>query len=493
MQNRQQLVALPILIACVLLLAFSPKSSADTYTFEMTKEVAESPAKKLNLGSLQANSFGAAEVVSQNAEPKWLAPEKSTMTIRLGPEALAINSKDYNRIYDFKNKKIYDINNAAKSYYVHSLYADLAFRRAELNNRLFLYDMMHKAFKGKKQSNFFDKFFSEEMFAMKLPDKGSDYEVTKVKEGKAEIYKYNNLTVSSFIPGNAPLVGDKRRQFSLFLMYVSRLHPDIREDIEKAGKIPDKLMWYLDNQPVSKERVSLLLKNVSPGDYKAAPPEGFKEEHDSRSPLFPLYARIQELGGKPSPDLKQQTLDYYNAAVEKKNYFDALLSITEYGLQTGDNLGEQMSAIRDQIRADSNCQKFMAGLSPPEVEKQSTAALAALDSIDRKSSAKSYLIDIFRANLIIAMMDNGMADIKTTHEADPVKAFLKVLMANPFIGGVYHDLGKFFDASYRQPYAWESYDLARRFYPNHPFMEEIKEKEQEISNALPQFFSGDKI
>ncbi|MBX9723264.1 MAG: hypothetical protein K2X81_17810, partial [Candidatus Obscuribacterales bacterium] len=178
MRNRQQLVALPILIACFFVIVFSQRAFADTYTFEMTKELAESPAKKLNLASLQANSFGAAEVVSQNAEPKWLAPEKSTMTIRLGPEALSINSKDYNRIYDFKNKKIYDINSSNKTYFIHSLYADLAFRRAELNNRLFLYDMMHKAFKGKKQSNFFDKFFSEEMFAMKLPDKGSDYEVS---------------------------------------------------------------------------------------------------------------------------------------------------------------------------------------------------------------------------------------------------------------------------------------------------------------------------
>lgn len=472
---------------------FCPASNADTYEFELTRELAEAPSRKIDFKGLQKQPIGPGEIVKRDAQPKWKAPEKSTVIVKTGPNSLSILGKDYCRIMDFKSKKLWDLNTTKKTYYSQSLYADLAFRKAELNNRIFLHAMLGSALKGKLPADVFDPFFSEEMFSMQLADKNSGYRLSKTKTGPVTSYKYKEAVVTSFTPNTAPLSGEKLRQFSRFLIYGTYLHPLIRVDIEKTGKCIQKLSCFLDNQPVLKERSTLSLKKVTPGEYSAAVPEGFVLDSDPRNPLSSVYARIKELGGKPPADLKQLTLDYYKKAVENKNYLDALLCLTEYGLQTGENLGEEMKEIRDQLKDDPDCQKLVAGLATPANEQQAMLYLGSLDMIDRSKSAKSYLIDVFRANIIINMSDHGMKDVKTSQESDPRKAFIKVLEQNPFIAGVYHDLGKYLESCYMQSYAWECYDLARKFYPKHPFMEEISEKEQDLAHSFPQFFSGDKL
>ncbi|MBX9690651.1 MAG: hypothetical protein K2X27_28305 [Candidatus Obscuribacterales bacterium] len=286
---------------------------------------------------------------------------------------------------------------------------------------------------------------------------------------------------------------EKERQLSLFLIYGTRLHPDIRLDIERSSRHPQKLFVYHENPPMNKEKITLTLKSMQNGDYNAIPPADYKAQPDSRGPLATVYKSIAEHGGKPPDDLKEQTLAYYKAAVEKKNYFDAVLAITEYGLQTGENIGAEMAAIKNGIAEDPDCQKFVAGVQSPQNEKAASIALGALDMIDRSKSPKSYLIDIFRANLLITMADNGLRDPKTSQESDPAKAFIKVLEQNPFIAGVYNDLGNYYESAYMHGLAWDSYELARRFYPRHPFLTAINEKEQELAKAFPQFIKGDKL
>lgn len=493
MRRRYYFIAMSTLLASTVAAAVQP-GSADTYEFELYKERARTATKKVDLASLsKASTLGRKpSLVLKNASSVWNAPQKSNLTVRTGQEALSLLSNEYNRIYDFKNMKIYDLNTAAKTYCEHSLYADLAFRKAKLESQLSLRQMLGK-FQGKRTHSLVANFFSEEQFELSLPGKSSDYNLQKSKDGAADIYKFNSVVVTSFTPGNQTIDGDKLRQFSRFLIYGTHLHPQIREDIERSGKLPQKLICYVDNHPVSEERTTFVLKKVTPGDFKALIPSGYTRTIDPRSPLSPIYPRIKELGGSPPADLQEQTLNYYQKALENKNYLDALLALSEYGLQTGENLKSEMLAIKDKIKDDSDCQKLISGLQAPENEKQAMISLGALDTIDRNKSSKSYLIDIFRANLIVAMNDHGINNLATKQDDDPGNTFVKALKHNPFIAGVYHDLGDYLESSYRQAYAWECYDLAHKFYPQHPFMKDIVEKEKELSDSFPQFFSGDKL
>lgn len=59
---------------------------------------------------------------------------------------------------------------------------------------------------------------------------------------------------------------------------------------------------------------------------------------------------------------------------------------------------------------------------------------------------------------------------------------------DPFLTGVYHDLGRFLERSFQHPLAWECYDLARKLYPNHPLLKDVAEEESALEKAEPQYF-----
>lgn len=464
---------------------------ADTYEFEMLSETAESAAKKLDLSSFKSNP-AQLKTFQAEAEPKWKPPQKGVLLVKTGTDSLFIQSNEGTRIYDFKNKKILSLDPSRKTYVLQSLYADLAFRVAELTNRMFLHSVVGNALKGKLSGQVFDPFFSEEMFSLQLPDKNSGYELNKAKGKDASTdYKYKDSVVCSFTPSASTLAPEKLKQFSRFLIYGANLHPEVRIDIEKASKVPQKLMYYFDNQPVGKKRVTLTLKKTSPGDYSFALPPGYTEKRDEKDPLSTVYARIKESGSKPPANLKEQVLADYKLALENKNYLDALLGLTEYNLQTGEVLSAEMSAAKNEISADSECKKLLNGLRTPKNEQQGVAALASLDSIDQSKFKKGYMIDLFRANVILSINGFGMHDLKTREPMDPTKAFVAVLEHNPYLTGVYTDLGKFLESCYQQHYAWRCYELACKFYPKHPFTEDINAREKQIVEFMPQFISGD--
>lgn len=473
---------------------------ADTYIYEKLSETAKSPSKgKISPKDLLSESgFNPAEmgtVVSRNAQPIWQPPVKSIVTVSTGPDTLQVQDKNGTTIFNFKNRKFYEIDSTKKTYVESSQMGQLAFRVAETGNRMFLGKLLGSAFKTQKSPTF-DKFFNEAMFSIVLKGTGkesisSGYVPVKSKAGAETQYFYGKELVCSVTPSATPMSNESTRQLSRWMITDMRIHPAIRLDIEKLGKVPQKLMYYLINDPVSRERVTYSLKKYTPGNSAAAIPAGYTKTYAADDPLSSVYPKIAELK-KPPENLRELTLERYKKSVEEKNYFDAMLTITEYGLQTGENLGAQMAGIKDQLTEDPECRKMVAGLGEPQNEKEATLSLGSLDMVDRSKSDKSYLIDIFRANLIINMYKNGASDVHTSLEKDPVKAFVSVLEHNPFIGGVYHDLGDFLEREYKQPYAWNCYDLARTFYPKHPFMDDINEKEKILLSKYPEFFQGDK-
>lgn len=473
---------------------------ADTYVFEKISETAKSPSKgkvspKSVLSESGFNPGEMASVVSRNAQPVWQPPVKAMVTVSTGPDTLLIQEKEGSSFFNFKTKKFYDLDDKKRTYTEASIMGQLAFRVAETANRMFLGKILGSAFKPQKSTTF-DTFFNEAMFSLVLKGGGkesicSGYVPVKSKLGAETQYFYGKDLVCAVTPSATPLSAESTRQFSRWIITDMRIHPSIRLDMEKLGKVPQKLMYYLINDPVSRERVTYTLKKYTPGNSAAAIPAAYTKAYAADDPLSSVYPKIAELK-KPPENLKELTLERYKKSVEEKNYFDAMLTITEYGLQTGENLGAQMAGIKDQLTEDPECRKMVAGLGEPQNEKEATLSLGSLDMVDRSKSDKSYLIDIFRANLIINMYKNGSSDVNTSLEKDPVKAFVSVLEHNPFIGGVYHDLGDFLEREYKQPYAWNCYDLARSFYPKHPFMDDINEKEKILLSKYPEFFQGDK-
>lgn len=474
------------------LFALSPRALANTYVFESSKEFATGTTRILNKEAKSQLLAGGAvsEVFAGDGQMNKKPLEKSNLTLKTGPESFYISGRDFTRIYDFKKRRMFVLNNMDKTYSCESLYGILAFRLAELANRLVLNQVLSGV--ALKDKGLFDKFFSETMMSMQLVGKGSAYKLEKAVLNGEAVYKYAGKTVAS-VKLAGPLSAESRRQLSLYLIWETPLHPVIRQDILKSGKAFQLLKSSLENPPVYNQKLALSLLKTESSEYKISIDQGFKELASASDPLSEVRTRIKELGGLVPADLKARTIAYAEAAREKKNYLDALLALTEYGLQTGENLTDELRNMKSELEADQDCQLFMAALKAPQSEEEANLALGSLDMIERNKHEKSYLLDIFRANLIIDLQRNGSAEIKTAGQADPEKSFLAVLKVNPFITGVYSDLGSYYESKYMQRYAWSCYDLARQFYPQHAMMLEVNEKEKKLAETCPEFFQGDKL
>ncbi len=491
---------MPVLCLLSAWLWTQASAEADTYVFERVIEIAKSPSKGMAApkGILSESGFNPGEmgnIISKNAQPVWQPPLRDTITVSTGADTVQVDDKNGSTIFNFKSRKCIEINHEKKTYSETPIMGQLAFRVAETANRMFLGKLLGSAFKAQKSSTF-DKFFNEAMFSLVLKSSGkeaitSGYVPVKTKVGSEIQYLYNKDIVTSLTPSATPLSPETYRQLSRWLIAEMKIHPAIRLDIEKLAKAPQKLTYYLINDPVSRERATYSLKKYTPGNSVVKMPVGYTKIYLPDDPLLPVYSKIAELK-KPPENLKELTIMRYKKSVEEKNYFDAMLTITEYGLQTGENLGAQMAGIKDQLSEDPECRKMLAGLGEPQNEQEATLALGSLDMVDRSKSDKSYLIDIFRANLIINMYKNGSGEVSTSLEKSPIKAFVSVLEHNPFIAGVYHDLGDYLEKEYKHVFAWNCYDIARSFYPKHPFMEDVNEREKDLLSKYPEFFQGDK-
>lgn len=491
--------ATPVLLVA---LAFSlaRPCSADTYLFEETIETAvpevsetaaPAAAQKPNK-PLEKNGAGARPASPlKSGRYKWQAAEKSTLQVKTGTNAMEVVRKNDTTIYDFPKREIYTIENGKHQYESRSLFAMVAYRNDELINRFMLGKLMRVA-KFKKLSDGetpFDKFYSEAMLGVSNPSYSSNYKAALRKLADRDIYEYNGQTVTAVKDSTTALSGEQALQFNRFLANTTMIHPAIRRQLGSRGKVPQELSWYVENTPLSKNRVTLKLIKYSPDNYKISLADLSEESSNSRL-LSPLYLKLKERGYKRPADSQETSVSKFKQFVQKKNYLDALLTLTEYGLETGEHQIYLLQSISKQMQADADSQKLAKGCRAPENEEEARASLAALDSIDRKKYEKAYLIDIFRANLIKDLAAHGAQKINTTGEKKPELAFVSALKVNPFITGAYYDLGDYLRTLFKHSEAWECFKIARKLKPGHPFQKTLDETEEKLVRDNPAFFTG---
>ncbi len=490
--------ATPVLLLA-LALSLAQPSSADTYLFEETVETAIPEAAGASAPAptpRQANpkdktGAGAAASPLKSGRYKWQAPEKSTLQVKTGATAMEVVRKNSKTIYDFASREIRTVESGKHQYGTQSLLALVAYRNDELINRFMLGKIMSSA-KLKKpgdSENLFDKFYSEAMLGVNNPKFSSNYKAALRKLTDRDIYEYNGQTVTTVKDSSAGLSGQQALQFNRYLANTTMIHPTIRRQLSSRGKVPQELSWYIENAPVGRTRVTLKLLKYSPDSYKMNLSD--LSEAPSNSPLLsPLYVKLKEAGYKRPVNSQEMSVNKFKQFVQKKSYLDALLTLSEYGMETGEHQIYLLQSISKQMQSDADSQKLAKGCRAPENEEEARASLAALDSIDRKKYEKSYLLDIFRANLIKDLAAHGAEKINTSGERKPELAFVSALKVNPFITGAYYDLGEYLRTLFKHTEAWECFKIARKLKPGHPFQKNLDETEEKLIRENPEFFTG---
>lgn len=403
----------------------------------------------------------------------------SKKKVVLGKDFFSVKEGQLERIYDFKNRKVYYLDHREKSAAEISLFADPAFRLHELQYRLKMMAAVEKAGGTVPE----DLFTLESIFGIESNLGSSTLSEDNSEKGKTKLL-VNGKNVAEVSWSEKYPLPDKE-MFSKFLIYDNSLHPVLRSKILGHSQIPDVIRSQLQN-PDSKDQFVLILDGL-----KSQPDQGFQipANYVTSKKLpgsIPEAESIRQLiesvrlGKNKTPRYQKVWFEERRRQAEsKKDYLDAALIVLEYGFQTGDQktTSEVMSQLSTHQAEDAELDRFLRSLGV-DGKEQAERAVSELEKIDRKKLSRAHVIDVFIANQLSVLGKNGEAE----------KRMLAALRINPYIAGAYKDLGDMFFADFDMATAWLCWDFGRSQVPDHFMLKPISDFEAELLKNMPEFF-----
>lgn len=422
------------------------------------------------------------QVTESNDGKREEKDSNSQITIGLGNSYLYIADGNNNSIFDFNKKRIISIDGTNKSYSDTSLFIDIGFRSMEFQNRLFLHDVLNEALEksGKNEPPpLVGVFDIESMFAIEKPG-SNEVSITENKRGDNYEYSFNNKIVVECKLSNNSLNNVEKSLFEKYLIYHCSLHPQIRKIIISKNQIPQYLKYSYKDIGITTSVELNLVKVALEQDNFYTIPLDYTKDYDSS--IEELTSIINNAMSGKSSIKRLEKADFIKIADELKSkgsYLDAILALLECGLQTGEDLPEKIKEVMSSGgNSDARLQVFLQPIGNRNDKESIEKGLKALESITREGLMHGYVIDI-----MIADDQMSLGDCKKAEES-----FLKALKVNPYITGVYKDLGDLFNSSYDTVSAWQCWDAARFFYPDHKMLQQINEYEKWLTKNYPDFF-----
>ena len=154
-----------------------------------------------------------------------------------------------------------------------------------------------------------------------------------------------------------------------------------------------------------------------------------------------------------------------------------MLGYLEVHLMIDGELPPDFQKRKDAVVADANVKAFL-GTFRPKNEEQGRRSVAALTRLEPLAGDKAYVVGILRANL-----ESRLGNVETA-----TSLFVAALKANPFLTGVWKDLGDSLDTGYDAADTWRCYEIARLIDPRHSVLAGVTEREASLAKAHPEYF-----
>lgn len=442
----------------------------------------------------------AVTAISETDTPDNQSPAKKesrayTRTIALGQQHLGVDDGHGKRVYDFARRRMIYLHPDKQEYSDWSLYAGIAARIHELENRFGL----GAGFRAMKIAgkNLFGRYDNEANLGLELPGMKFNEPDPVIKRidlpGGGWGFQHEGLSVVQFIPSEKKVPAAFYARFSNFLAYECNLHPKIRRQIAATGKIPERLVirWQLGGKS---NAATYRLQSVDLAESDGTkPPEGFNvasPQGESSAALFHVISLTQNKDRARQQNSREQIGRFAQEAIAQHRPLDAYLALLEYRIQSGEKHPDDFQPYRRDFDQDERCRLYMISQDQSSAEA-CRKGLAACDSIDRTGLQKAYMLDLQRADLLQILgrdktRQTGPSQQNQTLAAE--KLFLSVLEINPFLAGAYHDLGRLYDETFRSPEAWLCFDTARRISPDHFMLKGITNLELRFEHDFPDHF-----
>lgn len=411
-----------------------------------------------------------------NAKEQVKAIE-GTSIVTIEPAKISIRDGNKEKIYDFFDGTLNDVDHQAKSITRISLNAIPMFKEYEGKNR----QVLSAAGKSAGIKNLEeDPFYIESVFGS-IP--GSDV-AGKIKfktDGGRTDVSYNGDAVASYAISGQGISPKLRDAYMKYILYSHDIHPEIRKSIGATGAYLAQLSYTNKSKlPVIEDRRYSMTGFRVPVAGRIEIPQAYQVN-------FAPDKRLDQII-KASQDRKMKSVEDYNIALSgflsERKYMEALCVFNEYILETG---GADIQKIQGSINqlftdapANSGVPQLAAAIvQAPESKEKITAAIKILEDARAKGVPNCHVLNVFLANHLAVMGQN--------HKARDL--IIEALQQNPRMTGAYKDLGDKYLADYDMVNAWASWDQARKINPNHMLNAEIAKLEHTVRQRNPAYFN----
>lgn len=420
------------------------------------------------------------------------------LTVLLAKDYLDIVEGGREALYDFRLHRRLTLDRGARVFANFSLFGDVAFRRFELGKRLSLIGMTGEALAGDTLPLSLQPFWIEsDVGLLGAAKKEPAIAQQKLPDG-ATSFRLGGEEVALFAPASEAVPAELRRSFERFLRLFLPLHPDIAAAIALDGRLPQRLV-YVSDAGGRRHPAGLVLRRALhreadyplPSGFEPRPLGGQAQDQEALALRGLLPLMLEAVAGKAGSG-PRPLAGYRRAADQalKQNHaFAAAMLLAEAALQYGTDAGDCTigpggvpchggEELGLRFAADPRAVKlYRAQTDEPRDPKE---AVALWESIKHDDVANGYVIDAFLAGRLSA----------AGHRQAAMGAFRRALEGDPYLAGVYKELGDHFLRASRTDLAWICYDFGRSLPDRDPHdpLASVDELERQLLADYPQFF-----
>jgi hypothetical protein len=416
----------------------------------------------------------------------------------LGTDYVDIIEGGRETLYDFRLRRRLQIDRAARVFANFSLYGDVGFRRLELGKRRALAAMFGDSSGADDLPLPLRPFWIESDVGFSLGGKNEPaIEQRKLPDG-ATRFDVGKQEAALFAPASEAVPAELEKSFAHFLRLYLPIHPQILSVIALDGRLPQRLV-YVSDAGGARHPVGLILRRALhrqgdyplPANFEPRPLAGEAQDQEALPLRGLLPLMLQAVAGKAGGG-PRSLADYRRGAdraLREGHVFAADLTLAESVMQYGTDavdcsIGPGDVPCHDPVElgrrfaTDPRAAKLYEAQTAEPRDPQAAVQLWA--SIKHDDVANGYIIDAFLASRLSA----------AGHRDEAMGAFARALRGNPYLSGVYKELGDHYLRVSRSDLAWVCYDLGRALPGRNPHdaLASVDELETQLAEDYPEFF-----
>jgi len=287
-------------------------------------------------------------------------------------------------------------------------------------------------------------------------------------------YLWREKELFAFSTKLVPVTAAERDLFLRYLRYRIGGHPEVFEDLQKLDGIP-KWLRYRDPGLGEAIRLEILDSKKTPDAHYVLPK--LEKAPMKNAGAAAAAAAVQASTPESRAAFAEHILTAANEAADAGKPLQAMLGYIERQLMIDGEMPPDFHKRSESILRNDNVKALLAAVQANS-ETQARDDLATLTRLAALAGEKAYVAGIFRANMESQLGNRDAA----------ITLFVAALSKNPFITGVWKDLGDNLDTGYDAADTWRCYQTARIITPGHRMLSDLARGEAAMAARYPEYF-----